>query len=124
MGDLDDLAAAAQQKAKSPASPVVRYGPSGSGNIFAQWRRWSGVRSFIFQLVLIGWTFLFCFLAMGSLFITAGSSQPTNIYETQQDAQRASAGIFAGSLCCLGGVWALIAVPVAIAAVATFKTAD
>ena len=130
MGDLDDLAAAARDKAQTHPTPTANHPPpvpakpAAHWNFFAKWKRWSGTKSFIFQIVLIGWTTLFLFLGLASLFMAAADSHSQNPFENPQDAQTANAAVFGGSLCCLIGVWALVAIPLGIGAFATLKSID
>ncbi len=75
---------------------------------------WAGKRSVIFQSVLLAWTVFWVILAM---FIILSSSSATS-GRHRDESDTAALGI---ALMCPLSMWALLAIPLGIAAIATLK---
>jgi hypothetical protein len=115
-----------QQAEKLPASearddcdsfdeePIAR--PRPSRNFVKRYVNWAGTRSIIFQSLFLGWTIFATFIGFALVL-------PTILKEPHtQSAQDAQAIAFGSGLCCSIGFYALLAVPLGIAAIATLET--
>jgi hypothetical protein len=84
-----------------------------SGFFLGRYRRWCGLRSFIFQMICLGWTALWLcrlmyLLSLAGYFDPAAESLAAQIITN-----------LAWYYC--GGFWALVALPTGIAAIATLE---
>lgn len=85
--------------------------------ILSRWQRYSGGRSFLFQMIVLGWTALIaCVTLANSLGMVKRSESPYSHHYGDDEALATSLGL---SWCCMGGAWLLIALPCGIAAIAT-----
>lgn len=89
--------------------------PERTSNPFKRYARWAGTRSLIFQALLLGWTAC-VFLATIGLLVSTLAKNPRNRIE--EDAQAIAFGTM--SCCSLSG-YCLVAIPLAIAAIATLE---
>lgn len=101
----------------APPANRVRKATSKRAGAIARYKHRVGTRSFIFQVILIGWT------AMMAAWICSFSISATgrsDVRGSPDERDDAAAELGAG-WCCLGGVWALVAFPCGIAAIATLE---
>jgi hypothetical protein len=118
-----DLRASSERQAERLANDlgyvVSQVEKVGSGNIFRWWIEICGGRSFTFQVALLTWT-VFCFIiTMGLMMASApDQSDPMWVLPEHRRAELGAWG-FVG-LCCPFGTWALIAIPLGFAIVATW----
>jgi hypothetical protein len=106
-----------------PAVPYATRPVRHGGGWIARYKARCGFRSFLFQGILVGWTAM---IGCWVLFMTFASVQAPRhnspyYYVDRQERTEAEATAMLGSWCCLGGVWCLLAVPLGIAAVATYE---
>lgn len=97
-------------------APVPRPPDIPERNPIKRYARYVGTRSFIFQVILFGWTAFMILVSLG-LVMTTLMERPRDRIE--QDAQAAAFGTMS---CCSCGGYCLFAIPLAIAAIATLET--
>jgi DNA-directed RNA polymerase subunit RPC12/RpoP len=84
-------------------------------NWLARYKNRCGLRSFIFQAILAGWTAFMALVTLGLMMLSASSV-------SQRIPTNADAGAFAlVGICCPVGIYLLIAIPLGIAAIATLE---
>jgi hypothetical protein len=92
-----------------------------SQNPFTLWIDLCGGRSFTFQVALVAWTVFCVIVGMGMLL--ASAPPPNDPLMILPEERQAAAGAFVlTGLCCPLGTWALIAIPLAFAIVATWRS--
>ena len=120
---LDDPAETRRTTARrsggySPPRPMPVYRTArhaGGQNPLNKYMDWAGVKSFIFQVALTGWTVL-----MGSLFLMGVFGMAGNQRHYGYTADQMGTSIIV-LMFMLGGVWFVVALSLGIAAVAFFK---
>ena len=92
-------------------------------NWLARYKSRCGLRSFIFQAILAGWTAFMALVTLGLMLLSASSASQTSGYPYYPyHSTQADAGAFAlVGICCPVGTYLLIAIPLAIAAIATLE---
>ena len=85
----------------------------------ARYKTRCGTRSFAFQCSLLAWTALMIIL-LGILLKPVTKKELIYDYDVNPYNPREMAAWKAGNLCCPLGVWFIVAVPLGIAAIATF----
>jgi DNA-directed RNA polymerase subunit RPC12/RpoP len=92
-------------------------------NWLARYKNRCGVRSFIFQAILAGWTAFMALVTLGLMLFSASSASQTSGYPyNPYHSAEANAGAFALlGICCPVGTYLLIAIPLGIAAIATLE---
>lgn len=93
--------------------------------MLARYKHYIGVRSFIFQTILVGWTALIgAWMASVSVSSVKSFEKHQRHASSAEDLEAANTGAALGmgaGWCCLGGAWAIIALPCGIAAIATME---
>lgn len=102
-----------KKTAEDAAKHVKRSLETGNSWI-RKYMAWSGLRSFIFQTILAGWTAFMLFIGFGTL---VSASSRRDYYSDES----AGAAILVG-MCCPIGAYLLIAIPLGIAAIATLES--
>ena len=106
----------------SQPSPPLQPMPM-RGNVAKTYKERCGLRSFIFQCVLLGWTAFMFLVGVGMLLAVSPSREELEL--SKQGDSWARAGVLASSfwgLFCPAAVWALVAFPLGVAAISTLES--
>lgn len=88
----------------------------------SQYIEWCGIRSFVFQAILLAWTVFMCIVGFG-LLLSASTTSKTSINSPiQAERDGAAVAVMLVGLCCPLGTFLLLAIPLGIAVIATFES--
>ena len=100
----------AEERTQSVGKSLASGSPRKRKNFLGRYKDWCGIRSFIFQCILLGWTALWFFLGLGMALLFSPRSEVTEVTPFIW---------LGGGCCCPLGIWLALALPLAVIAIAT-----
>lgn len=105
------------------SAPVVRSAPARTyrprKGLWGRYMAWSGTRSLIFQAIFLGWTACMGLFALSVMVSAASDPDMRSDYEPHR--RTAATAFLVSGICCPLSGYALVAIPLGIAAVATLE---
>lgn len=104
----------AEERTQSVGKSLASGSPRKRKNFLGRYKDWCGIRSFIFQCILLGWTALWFFLGLGMALVFGPHPE-----STPEGLQTSVTVWLCSGCCCPLGIWLALALPLAVIAIAT-----